>query len=71
MRRFGYRAAVLMGSCLFGAGALLFLPAAQLGQYHGFLRRVVRHRQRLRVPRNLRESADRRHGPARKPPTSA
>jgi FHS family L-fucose permease-like MFS transporter len=27
MRRFGYRAAVLMGLGLYGAGALLFLPA--------------------------------------------
>jgi FHS family L-fucose permease-like MFS transporter len=37
MRRFGYRAAVLMGLCLYGAGALLFLPAAQASQYYGFL----------------------------------
>ncbi len=37
MRRFGYRAAVLMGLGLYGAGALLFLPAAQASQYYGFL----------------------------------
>jgi FHS family L-fucose permease-like MFS transporter len=37
MRRFGYRAAVVMGLCLFGTGALLFYPAAQLGEYHWFL----------------------------------
>ena len=34
MRRFGYRAAVVMGLVLFGTGALLFYPAAQLGEYH-------------------------------------
>jgi FHS family L-fucose permease-like MFS transporter len=37
MRRFGYRAAVVMGLALFGTGALLFYPAAQLGEYHWFL----------------------------------
>jgi len=37
MRRFGYRAAVVMGLCLFGCGALLFYPAAQFGEYHFFL----------------------------------
>src|SRR3982751_6212266 len=37
MRRFGYRAAVVMGLVLFGAGALLFYPAAQFGEYHFFL----------------------------------
>jgi MFS transporter, FHS family, L-fucose permease len=37
MRRFGYRAAVVMGLVLFGSGALLFYPAAQLGEYHWFL----------------------------------
>jgi FHS family L-fucose permease-like MFS transporter len=37
MRRYGYRAAVLMGLSLYGAGALLFLPAAQASQYYGFL----------------------------------
>ena len=35
MRRFGYRAAVVMGLGLFGTGALLFYPAAQPGEYHG------------------------------------
>ncbi|HET7810103.1 MAG TPA: L-fucose:H+ symporter permease [Steroidobacteraceae bacterium] len=37
MRRFGYRAAVVMGLTLFGCGALLFYPAAQFGEYHFFL----------------------------------
>jgi FHS family L-fucose permease-like MFS transporter len=37
MRRFGYRAAVVMGLVLFGAGALLFYPAAHFGEYHFFL----------------------------------
>jgi len=37
MRRFGYRAAVVMGLALFGTGALLFYPAALLGEYHWFL----------------------------------
>jgi FHS family L-fucose permease-like MFS transporter len=37
MRRYGYRAAVLMGLGLYGAGALLFLPAAQASQYYAFL----------------------------------
>jgi MFS transporter, FHS family, L-fucose permease len=37
MRRFGYRAAVVMGLVLFGTGALLFYPAAKLGEYHWFL----------------------------------
>jgi FHS family L-fucose permease-like MFS transporter len=37
MRRFGYRAAVVMGLVLFGTGAMLFYPAAQLGEYHWFL----------------------------------
>jgi MFS transporter, FHS family, L-fucose permease len=37
MRRFGYRAAVVMGLVLFGTGALLFWPAAQYGEYHLFL----------------------------------
>jgi len=37
MRRFGYRAAVVMGLVLFGCGALLFYPAARFGEYHFFL----------------------------------
>jgi len=37
MRRFGYRAAVVMGLVLFGTGALLFYPAAEFGEYHFFL----------------------------------
>src|SRR5690242_18873706 len=37
MRRFGYRAVVVMCLVLFGTGALLFYPAAQFGEYHFFL----------------------------------
>ena len=37
MRRYGYRAAVLLGLALYGAGALLFLPAAHSSQYYAFL----------------------------------
>ncbi len=37
MRRFGYRAAVLTGLALYGAGALLFIPAANSSQYYAFL----------------------------------
>jgi FHS family L-fucose permease-like MFS transporter len=37
MRRFGYKAAVVLGLCLFGAGALLFWPAAQVRVYGAFL----------------------------------
>src|SRR6185369_4018135 len=32
MRRYGYRAAVVMGLFLFGCGALLFYPAAKFGE---------------------------------------
>jgi len=37
MRRFGYKAAVVLGLVLYGAGALLFWPAAEARQYSGFL----------------------------------
>jgi FHS family L-fucose permease-like MFS transporter len=37
MRRFGYRAAVILGLLLYGTGALLFYPAAQMLQYGYFL----------------------------------
>lgn len=37
MRRFGYKAAVLVGLLLFGGGALLFYPAAEIRQYGLFL----------------------------------
>lgn len=37
MRRFGYRAAVILGLALYGAGALLFFPAAQVRLYSAFL----------------------------------
>ncbi len=37
MRRFGYRAAVLVGLGLYGAGALLFIPAANASDYYAFL----------------------------------
>lgn len=37
MRRYGYKAAVIVGLILFGAGALLFWPAAELRRYEFFL----------------------------------
>jgi FHS family L-fucose permease-like MFS transporter len=37
MRRFGYKAAVVAGLLLYGLGALLFWPAAQLREYGFFL----------------------------------
>lgn len=37
MRRFGYKAAVLTGLCLFALGAILFWPAAEVRQYPFFL----------------------------------
>ena len=37
MRRFGYRAAVILGLLLYGTGALLFYPAAAMLQYGYFL----------------------------------
>jgi FHS family L-fucose permease-like MFS transporter len=37
MRRYGYKAAVVVGLILFGAGALLFWPAAELRRYEFFL----------------------------------
>lgn len=37
MRRYGYKAAVIVGLVLFGAGALLFWPAAELRRYELFL----------------------------------
>jgi FHS family L-fucose permease-like MFS transporter len=37
MRRYGYKAAVIVGLLLFGAGALLFYPAAEARQYSWFL----------------------------------
>lgn len=37
MQRLGYRAAVIVGLCLYAAGALLFYPAAELREYHYFL----------------------------------
>jgi len=37
MRRFGYKAGVVVGLLLYGAGALLFYPAAQLQTYGMFL----------------------------------
>jgi FHS family L-fucose permease-like MFS transporter len=37
MRRFGYKVGIVSGLCLFGAGMLLFWPAAILGQYSLFL----------------------------------
>ncbi len=37
MRAYGYRAAVLLGLCCYGAGALLFWPAAGMQSYPFFL----------------------------------
>lgn len=37
MRRYGYKAAVIVGLLLFGLGALLFWPAAEARQYSWFL----------------------------------
>jgi FHS family L-fucose permease-like MFS transporter len=37
MRRHGYKAAVIVGLLLFGLGALLFYPAAEVRQYSWFL----------------------------------
>jgi FHS family L-fucose permease-like MFS transporter len=37
MRRFGYKAGILVGLCLFGTGALLFWPAALADRYAYFL----------------------------------
>ncbi|MES2441873.1 MAG: L-fucose:H+ symporter permease [Pseudomonadota bacterium] len=37
MKRFGYKAAVVLGLALFGVGALLFVPAANMQSYGFFL----------------------------------
>ncbi|RZJ93376.1 MAG: MFS transporter, partial [Brevundimonas sp.] len=37
MKRFGYKAAVVLGLVLFGLGALLFYPAAEVRRYEFFL----------------------------------
>lgn len=37
MRRYGYKSAVVLGLCLYGAGALMFWPAAALAAYGLFL----------------------------------
>jgi FHS family L-fucose permease-like MFS transporter len=37
MRRWGYKAGMIMGLCFFGAGMVLFWPAAVSGQYGPFL----------------------------------
>jgi len=37
MRRWGYKAGILIGLCLFGGGMLLFWPAAVISQYLPFL----------------------------------
>jgi FHS family L-fucose permease-like MFS transporter len=37
MTRFGYKAAVITGLCLFGSGAILFWPAALTSSYYFFL----------------------------------
>ena len=37
MRRAGYKTGLLIGLCLYGAGCILFYPAAHVGQYWFFL----------------------------------
>lgn len=37
IRRFGYRRGVLTGLCLYGVGALLFLPGSRIGSFEFFL----------------------------------
>jgi FHS family L-fucose permease-like MFS transporter len=37
MRRAGYKAGILVGLCLYGAGCMLFWPAAMVGKYWFFL----------------------------------
>ena len=37
MRRWGYKAGIIVGLCTFGAGTLLFWPAAVIAQYGPFL----------------------------------
>src|SRR5580698_4551728 len=37
MRRAGYKAGIMVGLCLYGAGCLLFWPAAVISQYWSFL----------------------------------
>src|SRR6202789_805533 len=37
MRRWGYKAGMIMGLCFFGTGMVLFWPAAVSGQYVPFL----------------------------------
>jgi FHS family L-fucose permease-like MFS transporter len=37
VRRFGYKAAIVFGLCVYGIGALSFYPAAELGSYAAFL----------------------------------
>ena len=37
MRRAGYKAGILIGLCLYGAGCILFWPAAIIAQYWFFL----------------------------------
>ena len=64
MRRFGYRAAVVMGLVLFGTGALLFYPAAQFGEYHCFLGALFVVASGLSFLETSANPHDRRHGPA-------
>ena len=71
MRRFGYRAAVVMGLVLFGTGALLFYPAAQFGEYHFFLGALFVVASGLSFLETSANPDDRGHGSGRKAPTSA
>ncbi len=50
MRRAGYKAGILVGLCLYGAGCMLFWPAAMVGKYWFFLYGAIRDRQRAGVP---------------------
>ena len=61
MRRMGFKAAVVLGLVLYGAGALLFYPAAESRTYGAFLA-PVRDRRRPRLPGDLGQSADPGHG---------
>ena len=50
IRRYGYRAGVLLGLILFGIGALLFIPGAQIMTFPFFLGCLLHHRVRTHLP---------------------
>ena len=66
MRRFGYRAAVVMGLVLFGTRRAALLSGRAIRRVPLLPRRAVRGGERPVVPRDLRQSHDRGHGPAGK-----